>query len=97
MSTTRTWNVCPPSDRPLIWSGLVHVANEPPSTEHSKWSVVAGSLLVKLNAIDVKPVVSPLLMEVPLLSGTLAVSDAMVGAVRSTVHVKTEEGTPVFP
>jgi hypothetical protein len=72
-------------------------SNDAPSMEHSKWSVVAGSLLVKLNAIDVKPVVSPLLMEVPLLSGTLAVSDAMVGAVRSTVHVKTEEGTPMFP
>ena len=73
------------------------MANEPPSTEHWKEAVVAGSLLVKLKAIEVKPVVSPLLMEVPLLLGTLAVSDAMVGAVRSTVHVKTDDGTPMFP
>ena len=50
------------------------MANEPAiSTLHSKRRVVAGSLLVKLKAIESKPVVAPLLMEVPLLSGTLAV------------------------
>ena len=73
------------------------MANEPPSTLHSKRRVVAGSLLVKLKAIESKPVVAPLLMEIPLLSGTLAVSVATVGAVRSTVHVKTDDGTPTFP
>ena len=52
---------------------------------------------MKLKAIESKPVVAPLLMEVPLLSGTLAVSVATVGAVRSTVHVKTDDGTPTFP
>ena len=72
------------------------MANEPPSTLHSKRRVVAGSLLVKLKAIESKPVVAPLLMEVPLLSGTLAVSVATVGAVRSTVHVKTDDGTQRF-
>ena len=37
------------------------MANEPPSTLHSKRRVVAGSLLVKLKAIESKPVVAPLL------------------------------------
>ena len=74
------------------------MANEPPSTLHSKRRVITGSLLVKLlKAIESKPVVAPLLMEVPLLSGTLAVSVATVGAVRSTVHVKTDNGMPTFP
>ena len=72
------------------------MANEPPSTLHSKQRVVAGSLLVKLKAIESKPVVSPEFMEVPLLSGTLAVSVATVGAVRSTVHVKTDNGIQRF-
>ena len=41
------------------------MANEPPSTLHSKRRVVAGSLLVKLKAMESKPVVAPaLLMEI---------------------------------
>ena len=39
------------------------MANEPPSTLHSKRRVVTGSLLVKLKAIESKPVVVPVLME----------------------------------
>ena len=36
------------------------MANEPPSTLHSKRRVITGSLLVKLKAIESKPVVAPI-------------------------------------
>src|SRR5689334_3402530 len=36
VSTARTAIECPPAARPLIVSGLVHVANVPPSRLHSK-------------------------------------------------------------
>src|SRR5262245_6646156 len=53
-STARTANVCVPSPRPLIASGLEHVVNAAPSSEHSNPAMAErGSLPLKRNAAAV--------------------------------------------
>ena len=73
------------------------MANQPPAYATLKAKGSSWLTACEAEGYRVKACSSSLLMGVPLLSGTLAVSVATVGAVRSTVHVKTDNSNPTFP
>ena len=91
--TSKVWD---PSGRLLNCTGLVHVVNDAPSREHSKWSNPTPiSVPENVNVMD-SDVVLPLLVTVLLLP-SLAEFIVVSGGVASTFQVKSSGEVSLFP
>ena len=91
--TSKVWD---PSGRLLNCTGLVHVVDDAPSREHSKWSKPAPiSVPENVNVMD-EDVVLPLLVTVLLLPSK-AVLILAGGGVVSTFQVKSSGELSLFP
>jgi hypothetical protein len=85
-----------PSDRLLNCTGLVHVVNDAPSTEHSKWfTPVPLSVPEKAKVMEVD-VVLPSVVTVFLLPSMADVIEVVGGAV-SMVQLNETGDVPLFP
>src|SRR6185436_13260887 len=102
-STALTWNVCSPSERPVMCLGEEQLAEEnaAPSSEHSNGVVGCSPLLSapeNVNLIELNDVLLPPVMAVPPTPlGTVALFIVVVGSPVSTVHVNDAGVESLFP